>query len=279
MDFATAITTLNALLTSRQPTEFNSSWIRTHAPRCYRFFQRNVRREYGGIDWDRVTVALERKFQRLWKPARSRPPRKSYEDLCEIEAILKKHPGKLYVFISPRDKNDQQIADVIGISFVRLAQRGNLLARQQLCDLIRFTVDAWIEQHETIARWSGREAELQSQLTACIRLYRYTGSFLTYLFRTLEYAGRGLARPRVFVRSSDVLNGRVFGSCGLVDRKDKPAALAVTVLEAGSGRKVFWSGSDLSEGVSMKRSARASSGGLFYRGSPEVLYARRWWLR
>lgn len=198
MDFATAITTLNALLASRQPTEFNSSWIRTHAPRCYRFFQRNVRREFGGIDWDRVTVALERRFQRLWKPARTWPPRKFYEDPCEIEAILKKHRGKLYVFISPHDKNDQRLADKIGISFVRLAQRGNLLARQQLCELVKFTIDSWIERHETIARWCGHEAELHSQLTACIRRYRYTGSFLTYLFRTLEYAGRGLMPARMY---------------------------------------------------------------------------------
>ena len=198
MDFPTAIMTLNALLASLEPTEFNSSWIRTHGPRCYRFFQKNVRREYGGIDWDRVTVALHRKFQRLWKPSRARTARKSYEDPSEIETILRKHRGKLYVFISPRDKSDQRLADRIGISFVRLAQRGNLLARQQLCDLVKFTVDRWIERHETIARWCGHEEELQSQLTACIRRYRYTGSFLTYVFRTLEYAGRGIMPARVY---------------------------------------------------------------------------------
>ena len=198
VDFTTAITTLNALLASLEPTEFNSSWIRTHASRCYRFFQKNVRREYGGIDWDRVTAALERKFQRLWKPSRARTERKSYEDPGEVETILRKHPGKLYVFISPRDKNDERLADRIGISFVRLAQKGNLLARQQLCDLVKFTVDMWIERHETIARWCGHEEELQSQLTACIRRYRYTGSFLTYVFRTLEYAGRGLMPARMY---------------------------------------------------------------------------------
>jgi hypothetical protein len=198
VNFTTAITTLNALLTSLRPTEFNSSWIRAHAPRCYRFFQRNVRREYGGIDWDSVTAALDRKFQRLWKPAQQWPPRKSYEDSSEIETILKKHPGKLYVFISPRDKNDRRLADRIGISFVRLAQRGNLLARRQLCELVRFTVDRWIERHETIARWCGHEEELQSQLTACIRRYRYTGSFLTYVFPTLEYAGRGIMPARMY---------------------------------------------------------------------------------
>jgi hypothetical protein len=192
MDFATAITILNNLLMTKQPAEFNSSWIRRHAPRCYRFIQENVRREYGGIDWDRLTYALERRFQRLWKPGRIRKRSLVYEDHGEIDAILKKYRDKMYVFIAPSNKSDKHIADVIGISFVRLAQNGNLLARQELCDLIRFTVDAWIEQHETIARWRGHEEEIQEQLEACIRRYRYTGSFLTYVFRTLEYAGRGI---------------------------------------------------------------------------------------
>jgi hypothetical protein len=98
----------------------------------------------------------------------------------------------MYVFIAPLDKTDKRIADMIGISFVRLAQQGNLLARRELCDLIKFTVDLWIERHETIARWRGHEEELQDQIDACIRRYRYTGSFLTYLFRTLECAGRGI---------------------------------------------------------------------------------------
>jgi hypothetical protein len=198
MDFATAIESLNALLTNQQPVEFNSSWIRKHAPGCYRFIQENVRREYGGIDWDSITVALDRKFQRLWNPSRARKPRMSYEDPSEIETILRKHPGKLYVFISPCNKNDERIADTIGISFVRLAQKGNLLARRQLCDLVKFTVDTWIERHETIARWRGHEEELQKQMEACIRRYRYTGSFLTYVFRTLEYAGRGIMPARVY---------------------------------------------------------------------------------
>ena len=99
---------------------------------------------------------------------------------------------KMYVFIAPLDKTDTRIADMIGISFVWLAQQGNRLARQELCDLIRFTVDTWIERHETIARWRGHEEELQDQIEACIRRYRYTGSFLTYLFRTLDCAARGI---------------------------------------------------------------------------------------
>src|SRR5262245_35224567 len=197
MDFISAVETLNALLTRQPPAELNSSWIRARAPRCYRFFQRNVRREYGGIDWDSITSALDRKFQRLWKPSRPAQARIAYEDSNEIETILRKHPGKLYVFISPCNKYDERTADIIGISFVRLAQKGNLLAQRELCGLVKFTVDRWIERHETIARWRGHEDELQKQMEACIRRYRYTGSFLTYVFRTLEYAGRGIMPVRM----------------------------------------------------------------------------------
>jgi hypothetical protein len=39
MDFGTVVATLNRLLAKKQPAGFNSSWIRTNAPRCYRFIQ------------------------------------------------------------------------------------------------------------------------------------------------------------------------------------------------------------------------------------------------
>lgn len=121
-----------------------------------------------------------------------------YEDSGELEMIFRKHRNKMYVFIAPCSKNDVQIADKIGISFVRLAQKGNLLARRELSELMKFTVDTWIERHAVIARWRGHETEIQRQLEDCIRRYRYTGSFLTYVFRTLEYAGRGITRTRVY---------------------------------------------------------------------------------
>ncbi len=34
--------------------------------------------------------------------------------------------------------------------------------------------------------------EIRELLEGCIRRYRYTGSFLTYVFRSFEYAGRGI---------------------------------------------------------------------------------------
>lgn len=52
-----------------------------------------------------------------------------------------------------------------------------------------------------MSRWKDRDDEIREQLEGCIRRYRYTGSFLRYVFRTLQYAGRGI-RP-VYARSLD----------------------------------------------------------------------------
>jgi hypothetical protein len=49
MDFDSAVKTINELLTKKQPHTFNSSWIREYAPKIYRFIQKNIRREIGGI--------------------------------------------------------------------------------------------------------------------------------------------------------------------------------------------------------------------------------------
>lgn len=203
MDFETAVATLNTLLRRKQPAEFDSSWIRRNAPGCYRFIQENVRREYGGIDWDQLTYALDRRFQRLWRPRRIAKKPIPYEDRAEVQTILNKYRDKMYVFIAASDKNERRIRDVIGISFVRLAQSGNLLARLQLMELLKYTIDDWIERHYLVSRWRDYEEEMQKQLDACIRRYRYTGSFFTYVFRTLEYAGRGIVRPRVYSLDQD----------------------------------------------------------------------------
>jgi hypothetical protein len=103
----------------------------------------------------------------------------------------------MYVFIAPSGKHDRRTRDVIGISFVRLAQQGNMLAQQELMGLLKFTIDNWIERYSFLARWQGHEDEIQNQLEACIRRYRYTGSFVNYVFRTLECAGRGIRPTRM----------------------------------------------------------------------------------
>jgi hypothetical protein len=96
------------------------------------------------------------------------------------------------------------IRDIISIALVRIAQKGNILARQEIIKLVRFTIDEWIERCPKISRWKGYEYLIQERIEGCIRCYRYSGSFMGYLFKTLEYAGRGL-RPMVAYSLDDSL--------------------------------------------------------------------------
>jgi len=203
MDFDSAVKNINRLLIKNQPHTFNSSWIREYAPRIYRFIRKNIRREIGGIDWDRVTRALHRKFGRRWITSR-RNGTKPYRSKAEVNIILHKYNDKLYTFLTPVDKNDKYIRDIISIALVRIAQKGNVSARQEIIKLVSFTIDEWIERCPKIARWKGYDYLIQKRIEDCIRCYRYSGSFMGYLFKTLEYAGKGL-RPIVAYSLDDPL--------------------------------------------------------------------------
>lgn len=182
---------LNKLLSQSSPETFNSTWILKRAPACYSFIRKHIRSEVDGIDWDRITYALEPKFQRLWTPRQNRKS-KPYKDGKEIALILNKYGSKLYVFVAPVDPTDFEIRDKIAVALVRLAQAGNVLARAELVELIRYTIDGWLDSDCFISRWRGHEDEICKQLEGCIRRYRYSGSFLKYVFKTLEYAARGI---------------------------------------------------------------------------------------
>jgi hypothetical protein len=184
---------LNELLSRHAPRTFNSAWILKHAPRCYGLIRKHFRSEVGGIDWDRVTSALEPKYQRLWTP-KLRRKSKPYSDKGELGLILNKYRDKLYVFVSPADAMDLQIRNKIAVALVRVAQAGNSLANTEVVELIRYTIDGWLDTYTYMSRWRARDDDIRQHIEGCIRRYRYTGSFLRYVFRTLECAGRGL-RP------------------------------------------------------------------------------------
>ncbi len=201
MDFDQTIRILNGLLADKNPATFSSSWILKHAPHCYRFIHKNIRTELGHIDWDTVTYALEKKFQRRWSPGRKTKSLGSYEDSSEVNLILNNYQEMLYVFIAPTDQQDRRIRDMISISLVRLAQYGNMAAKKEVMKLVGYTIEDWIERHYFMSRWQGYDEKIQNYLEVCIRRYRYTGSFIRYVFSTLQYAGRGL--PPMYEYSLD----------------------------------------------------------------------------
>ena len=206
MNFESVIKIMNNLLAEKQPQTFNRSWIRIYAPSVYRFIQKEIRIESGGIDWDRITRALNPKFQKRWIGS-YRKKAKPYRNKTEVDIVLQQYGNKLYTFITSEDKNDEYIRDIISIALVRMAQKGNSSAQQEIIKLLSFTVDDWIERNPRLSCWRGYDQLILTRLECCIRCYRYSGSFTSYVFKTLEYAARGLTPLIAYSMDDFILSG------------------------------------------------------------------------
>lgn len=181
---------LNSVILEKKPETINSSWIINNAPRVYRYIHRNIRSETGEIDWDVVTLSIDRGYQKRWTRYRYKRA-KPYSRQSEVDAVLLRYKEKLYTFIAPADDGDKHIQDRMIIRLVRLGQRGNVCAQDELIKWVTYLTDDWIDCYPLMYRWRGYEDEVPDKIRACIRCYRYTGSFLGYLFKTLEYSVRG----------------------------------------------------------------------------------------
>lgn len=206
-NFEDIVKGLNIVIGEKQPQKISSSWIVKYAPKAYRYIQRNIRTETGDIDWDRVTSSLDRDFQKRWVRYRRRVV-EPYEDRNEVDLILNKHRDKLYTFITALDENDFVSRDTVLVALVRLAQKGNTLAQVELVDLLRYTVDDWIDRYFYLKKWKGYTDDVDDKIRGCIRCYRYTGSFLGYLYKTLEYSGRGIVPIQKYSLDDPVLDGK-----------------------------------------------------------------------
>ncbi|MBI3632037.1 MAG: hypothetical protein HY225_01150 [Candidatus Vogelbacteria bacterium] len=193
MDFNEAIEILNGLLKEKQPLTFSSSWILHQAPHVYRYVCKNLRTENGQVDWDSITAALDRRFLKHWVRYK-RKRIKLYESQTEVEAILTKYKEKLYILIAPRDNLDNKIRSRIIVNLVRISQRGNILAQKELIKWLQYVIDDWIDRYYPLFKWKGYTDDIEDKIRNCIRCYKYTGSFLGYLYKTLEYSARGI-RP------------------------------------------------------------------------------------
>jgi hypothetical protein len=205
-NFQKAIQKLNALLKKRKPKTFNPEWIKQNSKSVYAHLFKNFQTETGEIDWDSITVRLEPTFQKRWKRYEKKVPAVAYEDREELDFILAKYKDKLYTLIAPLCKEDKQIQDQIMIRLVRLAQKGNTLAKEYVAEFLTIIIYEWIENSKFIARWKGHTNGIEKRIDACIRNYRYSGSFMGYVFRSFQCFARGL-RPIVSLNDR-FLNGK-----------------------------------------------------------------------
>lgn len=191
MNFVSAIKILKKTLKEKQPKTFSTSWIVKETPSVYRYLCKNVRTENDDIDWDRVTGSLDRYLQKKFVRYRRRLV-KSYEDQIEVDRIMEKYKDKLYVFINANDEKDKKLRNIIIIKLVRIAQKGNILAQKELSQWLKFMIDDWVDRYPQIWRWRGYSDPVEEKIISCVRNYRYTGTFIGYLFKTLEYSAYSL---------------------------------------------------------------------------------------
>lgn len=194
MDFDKAIKNIDRALVRKQPTSFNSPWIKRNCRTTYFYISENIKNEFDVADWDLVVSKLDRLVQKRWmkgaRKGRKYPP--AYEDEAEVQVLIKKYQSKLYTFITQVNAEDRAICDWISIKLVRVAQSGNLVARNQATMFATCLVEQWLESDIKIGRWRGNSDLVEEKIHGCIKRFRYAGSFIGYLYRTLEYAGRGL---------------------------------------------------------------------------------------
>ena len=197
MNLEKVVDLINTEIYKQQPKQVSSSWILKNIPQAYRYIQKNVRTKTNDIDWDTVISLLNRDFQKKWVRYR-RKVVKPYENQEELNIILNGYEDRLYTFIAVTDEEDKVIRDKIIISLVRLSQKGNILAQQELVTQLTYITDDWIEKHFYLKKWKGYSDDVEDKIKGCIRCYRYTGSFLGYLYKTLEYSGRGIIPVQKF---------------------------------------------------------------------------------
>lgn len=190
MTFDDIIKAINFTLLEKQPLKFSPSWILKNNPCAYRYIWKNIRTETNEIDWDTVTSNLNRSFQKRWTRYRHKQIIK-YKDQDELNLVLNKYKDKLYTFLTITTEKDKHIQDRMVISLVRLGQKGNICAQEELIKWVTFITDDWIDRYPQMYKWKGYTDEVPDKIRGCIRCYRYTGSFLGYLFKTLEYSVRG----------------------------------------------------------------------------------------
>lgn len=168
MNFDIAVNTVSALLEKEKPKQFSSSWVLSRTPPAtYHFVRKNLRTENDDIDWDSFTVALNPQYLKRWMRYK-RKPAKTYEDQFEVEMILTKYKDKLYTFVASVETDDRDIRNKIVIALVRTAQKGNILAQEELIKWLRYVIDDWVEKYYPLFKWKGYGEEIDEKIK---RLY------------------------------------------------------------------------------------------------------------
>ena len=193
--FDQVIRKINFHIVKKNPPVINENWIKKNSPVSYAFITDN------SIDWDTVTLYIERSYQARWNKTSKRKRYENlvqYENQTELDTLLNLHKDKMYTFVSKLSKDDELACDRISILLVRLAQKGNTLAVTELKNLYVFMLNKWLEESKQLRRWRGYETEMFDLFEGCTFRYRYSGTFIGFLYRTLQLSALALEPLEAF---------------------------------------------------------------------------------
>lgn len=176
-------------------------------PGTYDYIRKNIKTITGDVDWDLVVRSLDKNLQKRLGGVNQKIKTIRYSGKREFNKLIKKYHDKLYTFINPLNDHDKHCRDIISIYMVRLAQKGNTQAEKQIIFWTKYIIEEWMEKSLTINRWLGYDDRMEKEIKNCIKRYRYTCSFLGYLYRTLYYIGRSLRPLYAFSLEENTLNG------------------------------------------------------------------------
>ncbi len=197
MNFEKAIEQLTNKIEELKPESISPSWIYWQIPASYRYFYRHQKCSLGYVNWDIVTKSLPYEYQRKWQFIKSRK-KNQYNHEQELQKLIDEYREQLYVFVCAITKEEFSWRDMISIRLARVAQAGNYLAWEYLHSLLVQMVDDWIFDYKSLHRLSGYNDLIEDKIEVCIRRFRYSGSFTTYLFRTLQYTTLGLRSVKAY---------------------------------------------------------------------------------
>jgi len=192
--FNKATQTLNALLVIKRPKSFDPLWIEYNDYHLFEHLSKYAKIETGEVDWDAITVTLERRFQKRWHWHRKNKSTVAvpYENQEELDNALNLYGDKLYMALVPLNENDEKIRDRIFIRLVRISQKGNVLAQKRVIEWLTIIINEWIESRPGFTKWKGYPTDIIERIQGCIRCYRYTGTFMGYVYKTFLCSARGL---------------------------------------------------------------------------------------
>lgn len=196
MDFEEVIEHLTRALEKWNPVRFNRYWVFWYEREVYKFVTRNIKTELRKPDWDRVIHKLDHSFQVRWHDERivNLLP---YSDPRVVERLIMKYGGRHYVSFMyvNGEEEDNDVRNHISVTLVRLAQRGNVAAEEELMNFLSLITGDWIYRDLQLWRWQRFPELLREKCKYCIYHYRYTGTFLGYLYTKLKYSALSLPSP------------------------------------------------------------------------------------